>query len=99
MDTCAYREVNDCGWRLTARPEAEENILEIISHCSDIGGNHGVKALHQEDWREILGEKVELLQISLRLMLGLGDPGQGQEQHGCVGALLPAGGGDWRGEG
>ena len=90
MDTCAYREVNDCGWRLTARPGAEENILEMISHCSDIGGNYGVKALHQQDWWEILGEKVELLQISLGLVLVLGDPGQGQEQHRGVGALLPA---------
>ena len=70
----------------------EENILEIISHCSDIGGHHGVKSLHQQHRRQILGQKVELLQISLRLMLGLGDPGQGQEQHGRVGALLPTAG-------
>lgn len=49
-----------------------------------------MESVHQENRWEVLGEKVELLQISLRLMLGLGGPGQGQEQHGCVGALLPA---------
>ena len=48
-----------------------------------------MESLHQEDRGQLLGEKVELLQIPLRLMLGLGDPGQGQEQHGGVGALLP----------
>ena len=46
--------------------------------------------VHQEDGRQVPGEKVELLQISLGLVLVLGDPGQGQEQHRGVGALLPA---------
>ena len=56
----------------------------------DTGGDHRVESVHQEDRREVLGQKVQLLQISLRLVLGLGGPGQGQEQHGGVGALLPA---------
>ena len=46
-------------------------------------------SVHQEDGRQVSGEKVELLQISLGLVLVLGDPGQGQEQDGGVGALLP----------
>ena len=57
---------------------------------SDTGGDHGVKSLHQQHRRQILGQKVELLQISLGLVVVLGDLGQGQEQHGRVGALLPA---------
>ena len=47
-------------------------------------------SVHQEDGRQVSGEKVELLQISLGLVLVLGDPGQGQEQDGGVGAFLPA---------
>ena len=57
---------------------------------SDTGGDHGVESLHQEDGRQVLAQKVELLQISLGLVVVLGDLGQGQEQHGRVGALLPA---------
>ena len=47
-------------------------------------------AVHQEDRRQVPGQEVELLQISLGLVWVLGDPGQGQEQHSRVGALLPA---------
>ena len=62
----------------------------ISLYCSDTGGHHRVDPVHQEDGRQVPGEKVELLQISLGLVLVLGDPGQGQEQHRGVGALLPA---------
>ena len=73
------------------RSRGEENIFSMISlYCSDTGGHHRVDPVHQEDGRQVPGEKVELLQISLGLVLVLGDPGQGQEQHRGVGALLPA---------
>ena len=49
-----------------------------------------MEPLHQENRWQVLGEKVELLQISLRLLVLQGGRGQGQEQHGCVGAFLSA---------
>ena len=92
-DTCANREVNDCWWRLTATDQEQRRgkyIRNDLTLSSDIGRHHRVDPVHQQDGRQVPGQEVELLQIPLGLVVVLGDPGEGQEQHGGVGALLPA---------